>query len=113
MVRILGKLIVYLGAVSLALAQGPTYVQSDTFHIGNCATPCVAELALTQTPTGAVTLYDNGTLLTPDLYTVDTSEGPTQIIVSFSANVGTIQATDVIVVSYPAVQPPAQPVGSQ
>jgi len=51
--------------------------------------------------------------LTPDLYTVDTSEGPTQIIVSFSANVGTIQPTDVIVVSYPAVQAPAQPIGTQ
>jgi hypothetical protein len=107
MLKHLGKIIIFLGAVSLAVAQGPSYVQSDTFHISNCATPCVAQLALTQTPAGPLSLYDNGVLLTTDLYTVDTSNGPTEIIVSFSASVGAIQSTDMIVASYPAVVTPA------
>jgi hypothetical protein len=109
----LGKIVIYLAVVSLALAQSPAYVQSDSFHISNCATPCVAELALTQTPTGAVTLYDDGVLLTPDLYTIDTSNGPSEIVVSFSASVGTIQASDLIVATYPAAPPASGPVPSQ
>jgi hypothetical protein len=108
MVLKLGKIAIYLCLVSLAFAQGTSsYVQSDSFHINSCATPCVAELALTQTPTGSVTLYDDGVLLTPDLYTIDTSNGPSEIVVSFSASVGTIQASDLIVATYPTAQPPA------
>jgi hypothetical protein len=102
MLQKLGTIIICLAASGLALAQDATSFQADSFHIGNCATPCVAELALTQVPTGSVSLYDNGVLLTPDLYTIDTSNGPTDIIVSFSASVGTIQNSDVIVATYPA-----------
>lgn len=97
-----GKTVLWLAAVSLAFAQTPT-VQSDSFHVANCDMPCVAQLALTQTPTGTVALSINGVDLGPDLYQIDTSNGPTQIIVSFSASVGAIQDSDVIVATYPAV----------
>ena len=97
-----------LAAVSLAFAQTPAATQSDTFHITNCATPCVAELALTQVPTGDVSLFQNGVQLDPHSYQIDTSEGPTQIIVSFSASVGTIQSSDLIVATYPVAASPGQ-----
>lgn len=101
MVLKLGKVVLCLAAVNLALAQSPYSVQSDSFHVFNCATPCVAEFALTQLPAGRVELYLNGVLLRPGLYQITTPNQATQIIVSFSASAGTIQDSDLIVATYP------------
>jgi hypothetical protein len=95
----LAKVVFFLVTASLALAQNPT--QADTFHIASCASPCVAQLALSQAPVGAVTIYLNGTQLDPSVYQIDSSNGPQTIIVTFSTSAGAIQDTDLVVAAYP------------
>jgi hypothetical protein len=96
----LANAVFYLVTASLALAQNPTQA-ADTFHIASCASPCIAQLALSQTPVGDVTIYLNGTQLDPSMYQIDSSNGPQTIIVTFSTSAGAIQDTDLIVASYP------------
>jgi hypothetical protein len=100
-----------LAAVSVAMAQDPNYYQADSFHIANCSSPCVAELALSQVPTSALTISVNGVTLTPDLYQIDTSNGPQEIIISFSGSASNVQATDLVVATYTIQTASATPAG--
>ena len=96
----LGKIVLCLAAVSLARAQNATSIALDSFHVFNCATPCVAEFALSQRPAGPVSLYINGVMLRPGSYRIDTPNSPTEIVVSFSVLTGKIQDSDEIVATY-------------
>jgi len=99
----IGPLVFFLLSVSQAPAQQtPNFIQADAFHIDNCVSPCVAQLALTQAPASPVTISLNGVQLTPDLYQITASNSPQQIVVSFSGSAATIQNTDVIVATYAA-----------
>jgi hypothetical protein len=105
----LGRILLLLGVIGVVLAQGQT-TQSDSFQIVNCATPCVAELALTQMPTGTPAISINGAAVNVALSRINTASGET-IVVSFPASVK-IQNTDVIVATYTvAAATPAAPAG--
>jgi hypothetical protein len=106
----LRRIVLLLGAASVALAQSQTSAstQSDSFHVRNCATPCVAELVLTQAPSAPPALYVNGVPVSADLSLLSTPSGDVAIIVSFSPSTP-IQDTDEIVVTYAVVPSSSTP----
>ncbi len=94
----LSQIVFLLGAAGVAFAQSQT-TQSDSFHIVNCAKPCVAELALTKMPIALGTLSINGVAVTVGIVAKNTPNAVT-VVVSFPASIQ-IQNTDLIVATYP------------